>query len=149
MDGLNVLIGPPGAGKTTWRLQHAPPEAVLCLDDYRQRLCGDAADQTRNAELAAMMHRDLAEILAVGRPVLVDATSTLPAHRAELLKPARRLRRPAHAVVFRTPLAECLRRNAGRDRVVPERVIRIKHADVAKLTAQALRSEGFASVAFV
>jgi predicted kinase len=148
-DGLTVLIGPPGSGKTTWRLQHAPAAAVLCLDEYRARVLGDATDQTRNAELVAMMHRDLARRLAAGLPVVVDATSTLPAHRAELLGPARRLRRPARAVVFRTPLRECLRRNTARERTVPERVIEIKHAEVAKLTRQALTDEGFADVVFL
>lgn len=143
---MEVLIGPPGCGKSTWCKQHRPPEAVHNLDTYRLWLTGDADDQTKNRDAVEWQERDMHQRLRNGQLVVIDATSTVARFRAADLATAARFGYRARAVVFRTPLAVCLARNASRDRVVPADVIQRKWVDTMALTAGTLYAEGFADV---
>lgn len=143
---MEVLIGPPGCGKSTWCTEHRPSDAIHNLDTYRAWLTGSADDQSMNREAVDWQERDMHARLREGQLVVVDATSTVPRFRAADLDAAARYGYRARAVVFRTPLRTCLERNAARDRVVPEQVIERKWSEVAALTAEDLYAEGFADV---
>jgi predicted kinase len=73
----------------------------------------------------------------------VDATSVERWARERLLSVARRLRRPAAAVVFDLPLATCLERNATRtDRQLPPAAVRRQHK-LMRASLDGLAGEGF------
>lgn len=145
---LVVMIGPAGAGKSTYAGRRWPGRA-LSLDSCRALVSGDAGDQdATTAALPAWRHR-LAGLLADGGgPAVADATSTEPAARASLVQLADQCRARAGAVLLVPPLADCLARNASRtgSARVPDRVIAEQHARAAALTDEQLQREGFAYI---
>jgi protein phosphatase len=81
--------------------------------------------------------------LARRRLTVVDATSVEEWARERLLAMARRLGRPAAAIVFNLPLATCLERNAARtDRRLPPASIRRQYERM-RGSLEGLAAEGF------
>ena len=78
---LTIMVGPSGAGKTTWlgtadaRSLGILPRHVISSDAIREDLCGDFRSQTRNAEVFAALHAEVRVRLAHGLPAVVDATN--------------------------------------------------------------------------
>ena len=106
----------------------------------------DASDQTATDAAFELLHTALAMRLARRRLTVVDATSVEGWARERLLAVARRLGRPAAAIVFNLPLATCLERNAARtDRRLPPPAIRRQHAGMRK-SLDRLAGEGFEPV---
>ncbi|MGW3491354.1 AAA family ATPase [Streptomyces sp. NPDC001054] len=140
---LVVFVGAPAAGKST-AASLFPQASRICLDTYRGLLTGDEGDQSANAQAVAMQEIVLDARLERGLLTVADSTNTAPAARAFLLDRARRWGRSVHAVLFDTPLDECLARNERRGRRVPEHVIRAKHAELPSLDE--LLAEGFDTV---
>ena len=131
---LVVLVGPAGAGKSTFAARHFAPDEVLSSDRYRAMIAGDEADQAATKAAFGRLHRDLATRLFRGRLTVVDATSLEPGARRALLLRASRAGVPATAIVFDLPNEVVLARNAARrPRVVDEAVVR-RH--LARLRAQ-------------
>ena len=151
---LVVLVGPAGAGKSTFAARQFAPDEVLSSDRYRAMIAGDEADQAATKAAFGRLHRELVVRLAGGRLTVVDATSLEPAARRALLVRARRAGVPATAIVFDLPDVVVLERNAARrPRVVDEAVVR-RH--LARLRTQLdaidveavgrIHREGFARV---
>ncbi|RZQ60867.1 ATP-binding protein [Amycolatopsis suaedae] len=140
---LIVMIGPPGAGKTTWRTRHTPPGAtVVSLDELRAVFspCGCSGDHSVNAaanEHALALTRG---VLDGGGTVVWDITSYKQSFRRRLLAVAGDCRARTVAVVLLPPVEVALRRNATRDprvcgvcgtaRRVPDQTIRAMHAQI-------------------
>lgn len=139
--GLVTLVGPAGAGKSSWAARHYPEAAVLSLDQYRLAATDDASDQSGTPVAVQVRALLLDARLARQLTTVADSTSCEQRVREQLLAAARRWQMPATAVLFTTPLGECLRRNAARSRVVPSRVIRAQHA--ARPDVEQLRAEGW------
>ncbi len=78
---LTIMVGPSGAGKTTWlRSTHAlfrgiEPRHVISSDEIREDLCGDFRSQDRNNEVFATLHAIIKTRLAHGLPAVCDATN--------------------------------------------------------------------------
>jgi predicted kinase len=136
-----VLVGLPGAGKSTWLAQkgiHA-----ISTDQIRAILSDDATNQNIHARVFAAARYLLRQRLAIGRPEsYVDATHLTPAERQPYIEIARRNGCEIEALFFDTPVEECIRRNAARDRVVPPDVIQ---AMAARLRIPEL-AEGFSRI---
>jgi predicted kinase len=142
-DAMVVLIGPSGSGKSTFAARHFAPTEILSSDGLRAMVADDAADQTATEAAFELLHTALAMRLARRRLTVVDATSVEGWARARLLAVARRLTRPAAAIVFNLPLATCLERNAVRtDRRLPPAAIRRQHA-LMRSSLERLTGEGF------
>ncbi|ASY37062.1 MULTISPECIES: AAA family ATPase [unclassified Streptomyces] len=141
---LIVFVGAPAAGKST-AARGFPQASRICLDTYRGLLTGDEGDQSANAQAVAMQAIVLDARLERGLTTVADSTNTAPTTRTFLLERARHHGRPVHAVLFDTPLQECLARNDARERRVPEHVIRAKHAQLPSLDE--LLAEGFDTAA--
>lgn len=141
---LVVLVGPSAAGKSTYAARF-PASWRVCLDVYREMVADDAGSQSGEAAIAQIQDVVLDARLARNLTTIVDTTALLAHARARLLARARYYQRTVVAVLFDTvPLAECIRRNAARDRQVPQDILRWQHTVIP--TAEQLRAEGFDQV---
>lgn len=142
-DALVVLVGPSGCGKSTFAARHFAPTEILSSDGLRAVIADDANDQSATDAAFELLHTILDMRLARRRLTVVDATSVEDWARERLLSVARRLGRPAAAIVFDLPLVTCLQRNEMRtDRRVPPAAIRRQHARM-RASLGALAAEGF------
>jgi predicted kinase len=145
---LVVLVGPAGAGKTTFAARHFAPDEVLSSDAFRALIAGDPTDQRATAPAFAALHRALRRRLALGLLTVVDATSVGPADRRPLVRAAAEAGVPAIAIVLDLPEGIVLARNEARGSLaVPEQAVRRHLARVAaSLRGPGLGAEGFARV---
>lgn len=154
---LVVLIGPAGAGKSTWAAARYQPHQVHSLDGLRAVVADDECDQDATADARTILAAIVDARLSRRLTTVVDATSTSAADRAWLLALAARHQVPAAAVVFLAPLQVCLARQAGRPgpapgrrwgRAVPAAVVRDQHAHTLD-SLNTLRAEGFTRIVHV
>ena len=145
---LVVLVGPAGAGKSTFARRWFAPDEILSSDALRAVISGDAADQSASTAAFAILHRQLGRRLAAGLLTVVDATNVRRAARRSLLLRARRAGQPAVAIVLNLPAVLVHRRNAGRvERVVEPGVVDRQLADLERTLALGqLGNEGFSAV---
>ncbi len=144
-DALVLLMGAAGAGKSTWAAQRFSGTQVVSSDACRAMVSDDPSDQAANADAFRLLHAIARARLQRGLLTVVDATNLLPSARRPLRQLAARHGRPMVAVVFRVSVDELLRRNAARDRVVPEDVVRW-HASLVPAALAALPEEGYAAI---
>src|SRR5262245_33353473 len=101
---LVILIGLPGAGKTSfYRMHLASTHVHVSKDLMRNR----RDRQTRQLALVD-------EALAAGRSVVVDNVNATAGDRAALIEVGRRRGAAVVGYHLRTPAEECARRNRGR-----------------------------------
>lgn len=142
---LTVLCGIPGSGKTTWRLRNRSDDLVVCPDDIREELTEDPRRQERNGQVFALAGVRVGAALARARDVVVDATNVAREARRQWTKLAAEHDTPCRCVWIECSLEQALRRNAARDRRVPEDVIRAMASEFAPPCVE----EGFVEVARV
>jgi len=134
---IMLLVGLPGSGKSTWAARQKLP--VLSSDAIRGLLADDTTDQSVHKRVFATIRYLLRHRLAIGRPyTCIDATHLTPKER----KPYLKLGVPVEAVFFNAPAEICKRRNALRDRNVPEEIIDRMAAKLVRPT----RREGFSRI---
>lgn len=123
MSTLYTLIGIPGSGKSTWANENAGIRNAIIVssDEIRRELYGDPSIQGNKTQVFEALHKKVKSLLESGHNVIFDATNIYRRRRCETLRMYRNYENIA--VYFCTPFDECVRRNAGRDRVVPDEVI--------------------------
>jgi predicted kinase len=143
----HLLIGPPGAGKSTFaqRLLAQDPEMVwVSTDNIREELLGGADRQGDWKQISSEVDRRIRESVAQGKSVIYDATNTQRAWRLEFLE------KHASETVFwvgwwfKTSEADCKANNRARFRQVPDWVIEKAIADITQLPPDP--AEGFVQV---
>ncbi len=140
-----VLVGPSGCGKSTFAARHFPPTQVLSSDRMRAIVADDPNDQSATDAAFELLHTALALRLARRRTTVVDATNVERWARERLLAVARRVGRPAVAIVLALPLETCLARNLARADARPAAAIRRQHRWMLDSLAS-LPDEGFERV---
>ena len=137
-----VLVGPSGAGKTTWAAERFGRDRVVSADALRALVGDGERDVAASADAFELL--ELAVERRVGRRLttVIDTLGNDAERRARWLALAQRHRLAAVAVVFDVAPAECRARNRGRRDPVPvavlDRQLRAHDAVVA-----AVEAEGF------
>ena len=119
---------------------------ALSSDAVRELLADDPNNQNIHPRVFRVMRDLLKHRLELKRPVTyIDATNLTPRERRPYIKLADLFDGEIEAVFFDVPAEECIRRNRGRGRIVPDEVIR---AMADKLIAPDI-AEGFLRVSVV
>lgn len=132
---LVVLVGPSYSGKSTvceffkryYKMNELPMRVrVVCPDDIREELLGDANDQSNGKMIFETAYERVDKALNSSlNTVFFDATSLTPARRKPLIEIAKKHRTPCFAVVMPDFTEEELTaRVATRKRKVPLDVVR-------------------------
>ncbi|MBF9135354.1 AAA family ATPase [Plantactinospora sp. S1510] len=147
ISSLNVLIGPPGCGKSTFARRHFYSEDIVSLDIERERICGDPGNQRATEYAVSIMHPLLAGRCAFRRTTVLDNTSAKRVDRLSALAAAKQHPNPIPtvAIVFTTPLDVCVVRNAERpaNRRVPREKIEEMRETIDRDLPPGVPADGF------
>jgi predicted kinase len=125
MKRLILMIGIPGAGKTTLAKKLVERGFhYLNADSIREKLYGDAAEQGNSEEVFSIFFKQLEDALAQNVDIVIDNTNLNEKQRKPILE-------RAHAAEYTdiqlwlldVPLETCLERNRTRSRNVPEDIV--------------------------
>jgi len=143
--GIVVLsIGLPGSGKSSWFKRHKI--SPLSSDLLRQLLFDDATEQRFQDLVFSNLRSMLKARLIARRPLnYVDATNLSPHERHGWVKLAKDFGYEVHAVFFDVPLDVCLERNAKRNSMVSDDVMRRMSGKLKPPTFE----EGFSKITVV
>ena len=119
-------VGLPGSGKSTHAQKSAEEynATIFSSDALRAEWYGDENIQGDNAKLFTELHRRIKDCLREGGNAIYDATNINYKQRMAFLAELTNISCEKICVVVATPYEECLKRNAQRERKVPEKVIR-------------------------
>ena len=129
---LVVLVGPSYSGKSTvceffkrYYKMNELPMCVVCPDDIREELLGDASDQSNGKMIFETAYERVDKALNSSlNTVFFDATSLTPARRKPLIEIAKKHRTPCFAVVMPDFTEEELTaRVENRERKVPLEIV--------------------------
>jgi predicted kinase len=140
-----LLVGLPGSGKSTSAESNVIPgvSGTLSSDALRGLLADDPDNQNIHTLVFKVLRDLLRRRLELKRPVTyIDATNLTPKERRPYIKLAALFDAEIEAVFFDVPAEECIRRNGGRGRIVPDAVIRMLAAKLVPPDP----SEGFSRV---
>ncbi len=132
MTTLYVLIGLPGAGKSTWARQNVDRlhAAVVGSDEVRREFQANGQNLLNGDQVFAEVERRARSLLRADQSVILDATHFLRKYRTYALHLADDCHARRVAIWFDVPLDLCLQRNAQRNNLtfgneqVPEDVVR-------------------------
>ena len=122
---LVILVGCPGAGKSTWGKKFAAENNLtyVSTDAIRAELGKGEADQSVSAQAFATARARVSAALGAGKSAMIDATSVSKKARKDWVNLARGHAAYIIAVAFEVPKDELLRRDAQRERKVGEEII--------------------------
>lgn len=130
MSTLVITRGLPASGKTTyaraWAAEDNSARVRVNRDDLRANLYGQhvGLDYAQEQTVTTAQRAAVRALLAAGRDVIVDDTHLRLRHARAWADLAVELGVTFEVRDFDTPVEECVRRDAARDRVVGEWVIR-------------------------
>jgi predicted kinase len=146
---LVLLVGPSGAGKTTFARQHFAHFQVISSDELRAWVADDPNDQAASAEAFRILALVLNGRLKRRLTAVVDATNLRAMNRRRLRALAARYGVPVVAILFDLPEQAFYTHNARRpDRVVSDEVI-ANQVELMRETVAAVQAEGYARVVVV
>ncbi len=144
-----VLVGAPGAGKSTHAAKLAETEnaVVISGDDVREELYGSAEIQGNWAEIWDRIDELVSE--SCGMNVVLDGTHYLRRYREEAIALLRSYGYTrVEAVILDASLATCISRNWTRSRNVPDYIVKEMHTKLQS-SLKDIYSEDFDSFHFV
>lgn len=118
MATVYVLVGLPGAGKTTYAKTMLKNTVILGTDMIRKEYYGKEMTPRGYVRVRRELVRRVAKATAAGRDVAVDCTNLTKKRRRRLLLALPEGCRVI-AVWIKTPLIQALKNNAARSRHVP------------------------------
>ena len=142
---LIVLIGPSGAGKTTWARNQFTEHEVVSSDRLRAMVGIDEDDQQAGTAAFRLLESIVAERVRRGLNTVIDTTGLDQEGRRSWIATAHSAGMPAHAIVFDTPRELCEQRNASKTRPIPKNVMSRQFSRFRTALAE-LDSDGFDGV---
>lgn len=141
---LIVMCGIPGSGKSTLARKLAKKEniKICCMDDIREKVLGDAQNQTENEKIFFIMIKHAKRELKKGNSVIIDGTNINISSRKKLLKFFEGLYKESIVYFCDIPLNECKKRNSKRNRKVPDEIIEKYYKKLSPPTTE----EGFSYI---
>ena len=126
MSEFIMMVGIPGSGKSTMadRISRVTGYPIIGSDRVRGELYGDEAIQGDPIEVFTKIVDDIMVHAKVGQSVIYDATSIKKKYRMQMIQRFRKYYDVMKAVIVAEPYEVCVERNACRDRVAPEYVLR-------------------------
>ena len=123
---LYMMIGLPCSGKSTeaQRLAKNYNANIHSSDALREELTGDINNQENNSLVFQTLHNRIKEDLRNEKSCIYDATNINYKKRMAFLQELKNIPCEKICVLMATPYDVCLKRNASRDRKVPEYVIK-------------------------
>lgn len=120
-----MLIGLPASGKSTKAKELAKEynATIYSSDALREEMFGDVNDQGHNQELFTELHKRIKDCLRDSGNAIMDCTNINYKRRMAFLAELKKIPCEKICVLMATPYEECLRRNAERERKVPEYAI--------------------------
>lgn len=121
-----MMIGLVGSGKSEQakKLAAKYDAEIFSSDALREEMFGDVNHQTDNDVLFKELHKRIRGCLTCGKSAIYDACNISYKRRMEFLKSLNKIPCEKIAVLMATPYEVCLKRNAQRERKVPEYVIK-------------------------
>ena len=122
-----MMVGVPGSGKSylARQLGEQLQWPVLSSDGMRFELTGDENDLSRDKEVWPLLYSRAGQLLQQSESLIIDATHNNQPQRVTDIARYRAMgARTVSGIHVDTALDLCLQRNASRDRVVPDFVIK-------------------------
>jgi predicted kinase len=140
---LVVLVGPIGAGKTTWAQANFGHNEVVSLASLRGAVGESEYDRKATVVAYELLERIVDVRLERGLSVVIDTDGLDDRHRSRWLAAARAKSIPVRAVLFTTDVEACLARDADRPHPQPATIIKRQAARCREIRP-VLEREGFA-----
>ena len=123
---LIMMCGLPASGKSTYSKELAEEHNanIHASDSIREELSGDINNQNINDLVFQTLHKRIKNDLKDGKSCIYDATNISYKRRMAFLNELNKIPCEKICVLMATPYEECLKRNAERERKVPEEVIK-------------------------
>lgn len=140
---ITVLMGAPGAGKTTWLEENKLPTDYVASTE--------AIRVNRHIDRGAYMtHMRINAIHAAeaGQDIIIDGTHTIYQHRLVWLHLAKRLDVPCRLIMFDTPLAYCIQAQYKRKHPAPISIVKEHHARMS-IAKRVVKHEGWDEIVVV
>lgn len=143
MSAVILMAGAPGCGKTSWLRERGLEPYAIRYDDLRRLVTGSEGDQSANREVVKLAQDIMFQrILNYGQLTVLDATNARISYRSPVISLARMKFMPVIVVFFNVPPDECMRRQASRERQVPQHVVEAIWRDLTDESGMAeLRAE--------
>ena len=138
-----VLVGIPGAGKSTYAKQLAEKHhaVIICGDLLRDQLQTTGDYEPCWVQIWDSVEESIEE--NCGLPLILDGTHCRPDYRAEAITLLNTYGyTQVEAVLVNPSLETCIRQNKQRQRQVPEHIITEMHSSLQR-TLRSLHDEGF------
>lgn len=136
-----IMVGVPGAGKTTFAKRYLSHAVYLGTDNIREELYGKELTLRGRKKVRRILYKRMQEVLSAGNDIVIDCTNITHRRRKVLLD-----KLPsgvqAIAVYLDTPLMVALRNNRRRKRHVPM----IGILTMYQMLSEPSETEGFTEV---
>ncbi len=142
---LVVLVGPSGAGKTTWAAAQFHPDQIVSSDRLRAVVGHGEHDQRATKDAFEVLELVVRKRLKRRLTTVIDSTALEPDRRGRYLALGREARVPVYAVLFAVDAQTCRARNRTRQRPVPANVMTAQLHALTEVQ-QVIDAEGFAGI---
>ncbi|MDE1464394.1 AAA family ATPase [Spartinivicinus poritis] len=118
-----VTCGLSGSGKSTWIERHHADLPIISLDNIRQELTGNQADQRQNKQVVTIAKERLKDCLRNRQSVVWDATNIRRDFRSQLFTIISNYDGLMQLVMMVNPVDVCIKQNQKRVNGLPDQVI--------------------------